>query len=338
MCRFSGNRSNYMNVLSCVLLVSLTYVRAVHGQNCSDIVNHSRLSVVHIQAQKTSKKTGAGRVYGGTGFLVSASGVVMTNKHVVAPGPDDESEVKISGAIGSQRGQHSAMRWLANSEITDIAILQFEDTSRAWKPVVIGNPWQIDIGHLLCSMSFPLDIEFATARGVITGKGAPEGWWYSDMPSNPGDSGAPVFDASDGTVVGLKVGDRDDAKGLSYVIPINLADSLLSAYAGIEVPGQHVQGAKDPRLDRITVSSDAGKYQLTDFLKFLSGRELKVSMDSSAASDLDRQNITVRTDGFQDVPLRWVLEEVLLRALPGGTDQWAYDVVGRTVIVKRRAR
>jgi hypothetical protein len=197
---------------------------------------------VHIQAEKTSKTTGAVRVFGGTGFLVSASGLVVTNRHVVGPEPDSESEVKISGAIGSQQGQRSPMHWLANSEITDIAILQFADTSRTWKPVVIGNPWQADVGHPLCSMSFPLDIEFTIARGVITGKGAPEGWWYSDMPSNPGDSGAPVFDASDGKVVALKVGDRDDAKGLSYAIPINLAGSLLAAYAGVEVPREHDRG------------------------------------------------------------------------------------------------
>jgi len=221
------------------LLACLSFSRALYGQNCSDVINQNRQSVVHIQAEKTSKKTGAVRVFSGTGFLVSAAGLVVTNKHVIAPEPDSEPEVKINGAIGSQQAQHSPMHWLANSDITDIAILQFSDTSRTWKPVVVGNPWQTDVGHPLCSMSFPFDVEFIMARGVITGKGAPNGWWYSDMPSNPGDSGAPVFDASDGKVVALKVGDRDDAKGLSYAIPINLGGSLLGDYAGIDVPREH---------------------------------------------------------------------------------------------------
>jgi len=243
MRRSYGNCPGYTDpARAWVLLVWLSVVPGAYGQSCSDVINQNRLSVVHIQAEKTSKSTGAVKVFSGTGFLVSASGLVVTNKHVVAPEPDSDPEVKISGAVGSQQAQHSAMHWLANSEITDIAILQFSDTSRSWRPVVVGNPWQTDLGHSLCSMSFPFDLEFIMARGVVTGKGAPYGWWYSDMPSNPGDSGAPVFDASEGKLVALKVGDRDDAKGLSYVIPINLAGSLLAAYAGIEVPSEHDRG------------------------------------------------------------------------------------------------
>jgi S1-C subfamily serine protease len=209
------------------------------GQACTDIANQSRLSVVHIQAEMTSKATGAVTVRGGTGFVVSTSGLVITNKHVIAPTADSEPGVKITASVGSQQGAYSPMHWLANSDVSDIAILQFNDTSRTWTPIVIGNPWLIDVGHPLCSMSFPLDVEFVLARGAVTGKGAPYGWWYSDMPSNPGDSGAPVFSAIDGKVVALKVGDRDDAKGLSYIIPINLATPLLESYAGLQVPVEH---------------------------------------------------------------------------------------------------
>jgi hypothetical protein len=50
------------------------------------------------------------------------------------------------------------------------------------------------------------------------------------MPSNPGDSGAPVF-VSSGEVVAIKVGGYDNAQNINLLIPLNLAEGLL-----IEVP------------------------------------------------------------------------------------------------------
>jgi S1-C subfamily serine protease len=193
--------------------------------------------VVHIEAEKTMKATGVVKVFGGTGAIVSSSGVVLTNKHVVVQG-DDVDEVRIYASIGSQAAQLEPMHVLALSGTTDLAVLQFNDTSKTWRPVTIGNPWAIDIDHPFCSMSFPLDIEFLMTKGTLSGKGAPNGWWYSGLASNPGDSGAPVFDAADGRVVAIKVGDRDDAKGLSFIIPINLAGSLLRDFAGLDVPNE----------------------------------------------------------------------------------------------------
>jgi hypothetical protein len=210
----------------------------VDAQQCSDVTRQNRLSVVYLQVEKTVKNTGEVKVIGATGFIVSASGVVLTNKHVIAQDVDID-DVKIQGAIGSRAAALESMHLLAPSAASDVAMLQFDDTSKTWKPVTIGNPWSMDIDHPLCSMSFPLDIEFLMTKGSVSGKGAPNGWWYSSLASNPGDSGAPVFDASDGQVVAMKVGDRDDAKGLSYVIPINQASSLLNDFAGLQLPHEH---------------------------------------------------------------------------------------------------
>jgi S1-C subfamily serine protease len=221
-----------------LLLLGLSFNSHMFGQDCSDLIRQNRLSVVHIQAEKTLKTSGAVKVVGATGFIVSASGVVLTNKHVVAQDPDVD-EVKVAAAVGSQAAQLEPMHLLAVSNAADVAILQFNDTSKTWRPVAIGNPWLMDVDHPFCSMSFPLDIEFLMTKGNLSGKGAPNGWWYASLASNPGDSGAPVFDAADGKVVALKVGDRDDAKGLSYLIPINLASTLLSDFAGLDVPHEH---------------------------------------------------------------------------------------------------
>lgn len=216
---------------------------SMQAQECSGIVSEHRSSVVYLKVLRVVKNTGAVRTFEATGFLVTGTGVVFTNRHVVATG-DSTDEVKISGAVGSRAKDPQPMHVLGVSEQTDIAAIQFNDTGGRWNPVIVGNPWILGVGHQLCSMSFPLDVEFLSARGSLTGKGAPGGWWYSDMPSNPGDSGAPVFDAATGRVVAIKVGDRDDAKNVSFIIPINLANSLLRTHAGIGVPDEH----EDPYL------------------------------------------------------------------------------------------
>jgi S1-C subfamily serine protease len=225
------------------------------AQDCSNTTEQNRSSVVYLHVEKTTQNTGATKVLGATGFVVSSSGVVLTNRHVVKKDTETD-EVIVSGAIGSQAGQLRTMHVLATSDSSDTAALQFDDTSQTWRPVSVGNPWPIDVGHPLCSMSFPLNIEFLIARGNVSGKGAPNGWWYSDMPSNPGDSGAPVFDAADGKVIAIKVGDRDDAKNLSYLIPINIADPLLRTYAGISVPEKHemVDSAKPSAYTNSNIS------------------------------------------------------------------------------------
>jgi hypothetical protein len=204
------------------------------GQGCADVTRQNRLSVIYLEADKTTPNTGAEKVIGGTGFVVSPAGIVLTNKHVVAPEkPGDQ--VAFSGAIGSRAAQLQPMHLLAMSPTSDLALLQFDDTSKVFKPIIIGNPGSIDIDHPVCSMSFPLDIEFLIEKGSVTGKGAPNGWWYTNMASNLGDSGAPVFDATDGRVVAVQVGDRDDARGLSYIIPINQARSLMLDYVGLDL-------------------------------------------------------------------------------------------------------
>jgi len=171
----------------------------------------------------------------GTGFIVSQAGLVLTNQHVIAQEPN-MSSLRVTGGIGSREAPRVKLNFLAQSPQNDLAILQLADTSKNYSSVLIGNPWTTKIGDELCSMGLPFETEYQATQGPLGGKGGGHGLWFTQMPSNPGESGAPVFTASDGKVVALKLGDYDMAQSLSYVIPINMASSLLRDYAGIEVP------------------------------------------------------------------------------------------------------
>jgi hypothetical protein len=204
-----------------------------------------------------------------------------------------------------------------------------------YKHVLRGKATDVKVGDNLCSTSFPTDKESFFTDGRMSGTGAEGGLWYTQMPSNAGDSGAPVFLAS-GKVVAIKVGGYEKLQNVNLVIPINLAQDLLITVP--DLPDSDSPSGVKSQLDEISVSSDSGSYQIGDFLKFLSGRRLQVTMDEDAVAYLRLRNskLTIRTEGFKDVPLKSVLDEILFPALPGGTKEWTYEVLGSTVMVRRR--
>jgi S1-C subfamily serine protease len=306
------------------------------AQSCSDVISQNRAATVFIRVEKTLKVTGQVEKGTGTGFIVSPSGYVLTNRHVVER-DEKVDAIVISGSLASREASPLRLTVLGTNQ-HDLALLKFLDTSTTYKDVVLGKAADVKVGDDLCSTSFPADKESFFTDGRMSGTGAEGGLWYSQMPSNPGDSGAPVFLPS-GKVVAIKVGGYETLQNVNLLIPINLAQDLL-----ITVPDlrREDSAASDgpTAFDQITVSSDSGSYSIANFLKFLTGRRLQVTMDEDAAAYLRRKNskLTIRTEGFKDLPLKSVLDGILVPALPGGSKQWTYDVVGSTVMVRRRQK
>lgn len=542
-----------------ILVGDLCDLRA-SAQSCSDeVIKQNRAATVFIKVKKTLKVTGQVEERTGTGFVISPSGYVLTNKHVIEADANLD-EIEIAGAIASREAFPSRLIVIQPNQ-HDVALLKFADTSKTYGVVTLGQVANVKVGTHLCSEGFPANQEYFFAEGPLSSTGAERGFWLTQMPSNPGDSGAPVFLTS-GEVVAIKVGGYEGLQNVNLLIPMNLAQDLVILsdvshvsvpastannqapdksfvtqlmvwaeidgdvyvdgrklttidhrsgfdYAGARVrvgpesnitirergveksaklwdlceshaeecrvrvgterlsdvsiteeekraamgssldvsnllselskavdsaarywaaerlgyigdkgalpglvlalddPDPYVQAVAAtalarigdpvilpelkgaygrykkkesykyifeaaikelefaanaghqpllgvvpdlppagpsshdnllPVIDQVTASSDPGTYQVVDFLGFLSGRRLKVTMDADAAKDLRSKKVTIRTEGFEDVPVRWVLDRILLPALPGGAEQWTYEIVGKTVMVKRRPR
>ena len=125
----------------------------------------------------------------GTGFIISSTGYVLTNRHVIRS-DEEADETKIVGAVASRKVPASELIPIGSNE-HDVALLKFADTSRTYNAVQLGRPAAIKVGTYLCSEGFPADKEFFFADGKVSGTGAERGFWFTQMPSNPGDSGAP---------------------------------------------------------------------------------------------------------------------------------------------------
>ncbi len=209
------------------VIVAFALLSQAAAQNCSKVVIDYRRAIVHIRVEKTHKITGAIDIVEGTGFIVQSDGYLVTNNHVVAKEADID-KVEITGAIASRVGFRTPILTITNDDQHDLALLQLENSSEVYQSVLIGEPWSVSPSSNLCSLGFPSGQEFHYSNGTLGGKAATKGWWSTDMPSNRGESGAPVFADATGRVVAIKVGGYDDAQNLNLVIPINLAGSLLS--------------------------------------------------------------------------------------------------------------
>jgi hypothetical protein len=211
-------------------------------QDCSKPAAENKQAVVSLSVEITNKETGAVTPGSGTGFVVSPDGFVLTAYHVVASDPD-KMELRVYGAIGSLYAQKSILRFVAEDRDSDIALLQFRDSSHLYVPITLGNPWNVKVGEQLCSLSFsaPLEQEYHPTTGALSSRSGEDtgaglnNLWTTQMPSNRGESGAPVLDLSRGGVVALKYGGKKpgEVQNVNYLTPLNLAEPLLRKHVGL---------------------------------------------------------------------------------------------------------
>ncbi len=157
----------------------------------------------------------------GSGFIISADGMILTNAHVVR----DAKEVMVKL---SDRREFSA-KVLGTDPVTDVAVLKIEASNL---PVVrLGNPEQIEVGDPVLAIGSPFGFEQSATQGIVSAKGrslpgdAAVPFIQTDAAINPGNSGGPLFDG-DGSVIGINAqiySQSGGYQGLSFAIPINVA-------------------------------------------------------------------------------------------------------------------
>lgn len=226
-----------------LLLCPMFLCSITSGQDCSKWAADYRQGTVSLTVEKTRKETGVVVSGSGSGFIVSGDGYVLTAYHLVAREPDTDS-VKIEGAIGSLYGPKAPLKVVVTDESKDIALLAFLNDGPAYTFIPLSNPFKVQMGGPLCSLSYsaPLQADYQAITGTLSsrhGQDLAKGittLWTTQMPSNPGVSGAPVLDNAKGGVVGMMYGGIQQAQNVNFLIPINMAATILRDYCGIEIP------------------------------------------------------------------------------------------------------
>jgi serine protease Do len=157
----------------------------------------------------------------GSGFIVSADGVILTNAHVVANA--DEVIVKLTDK------REFKARVLGADKLSDVAVLKID--AKDLPTVKIGDPQRSRVGEWVIAIGSPFGFENTVTAGIISAKSRSlpnEGYvpfLQTDVAVNPGNSGGPLFNLS-GEVIGINsqiYSQSGGYQGLSFAIPIDVA-------------------------------------------------------------------------------------------------------------------
>ena len=161
----------------------------------------------------------------GSGFIVSADGVILTNAHVV----QDAQEVVVK--LTDRREFRAKV--LGSDKSTDVAVLKIE--AKNLPTVRLGATRDLRVGEWVLAIGSPFGFENSVSAGVISAKGRSLGpdesrvpFLQTDVAINPGNSGGPLFNAR-GEVVGINsqiYSASGGYQGLSFAIPVEVANKV----------------------------------------------------------------------------------------------------------------
>jgi S1-C subfamily serine protease len=161
----------------------------------------------------------------GSGFIIDASGIVLTNAHVV-----NQADKVI---VTLKDGRTLEGKVTGTDPVTDLAVVKIEGTDLPVAP--LGDSSQIQVGDWAIAVGNPLGLDNTVTLGIISTLqrssaqvGIPDkrlDFIQTDAAINPGNSGGPLLDAA-GEVIGINTAIRADAMGIGFAIPINTAKPI----------------------------------------------------------------------------------------------------------------
>jgi S1-C subfamily serine protease len=169
----------------------------------------------------------------GSGFIFDASGLILTNAHVIEGG--DQITVTF------QDGSELPGTVVSSDTVHDLAVVKVE--APADLPTVpIGDASALRVGQLVVAIGSPLGtftesvtsgILSATGRSIEVGSQSSRqttsmsGLLQTDAAINSGNSGGPLLDAS-GAVIGVNVAVAQSAQGIGFAVPIDAAATIMA--------------------------------------------------------------------------------------------------------------
>lgn len=169
------------------------------------------------------------KIGGGSGFIVSSNGIVLTNKHVIM---DPEAH----HTVLDQEGKRYSVKVLARDPIHDIAILKIDSTKK-FPTVTLGDAKNLRLGQSVIAIGNVLgEFQSTVSTGVVSGlsrfitaitdiSGHQErlrGLIQTDAAINPGNSGGPLVNIQ-GEVIGINAAVVFGAQNIGFAIPIDKA-------------------------------------------------------------------------------------------------------------------
>lgn len=157
----------------------------------------------------------------GSGFIISADGLILTNHHVVEGA--DEIKVRLTD------NREFTGKVLGSDAKTDIAVVKIDAKDLPY--LTMGNSDELKVGEWVAAIGSPFGLDNTVTSGIVSAKSRklPSDQYVpfiqTDVAVNPGNSGGPLFNMK-GEVVGINsqiFSTSGGFMGLSFAIPSNLA-------------------------------------------------------------------------------------------------------------------
>jgi serine protease Do len=172
------------------------------------------------------------KVGGGSGFIVSPDGFVVTCSHVV-----DDPEASYTVIVDPKHKYECAV--LAKDPLIDLAILKINDTGLPY--LKMGDSATLELGEDVLAVGNPMgEFEDTLSAGIVSGlsrkitayggakmhETSLRGLIQTDAAINPGNSGGPLVNMT-GLAIGVNTAMVMNAQNLGFAIPINYAKNIL---------------------------------------------------------------------------------------------------------------
>jgi len=199
----------------------------------SENINSIPKQLLNLRLKKKLKNLtdsfGNIEVGGGSGFIIDESGVILTNKHVIA-----DSKAKYEIIVDG--GQKYKAEVLARDPINDIAILRIIEPRGKFPTVKLGDSGNLELGEPVVAFGNVLGIfKNTVSSGIISGLSRTisarvdfnsssqemRGLIQTDAAINPGNSGGPLINEKS-EVIGINTVTVAGAENIGLAIPINI--------------------------------------------------------------------------------------------------------------------
>ena len=162
----------------------------------------------------------------GSGFIIDAKGIVITNNHVIVDAED------IVVTVNGNKDYKAEV--IGADPLSDIAVLQIVSEEK-FIPVNFGNSDKARIGDWVIAIGNPLGLGGTVTSGIISARNRSiglsryEDYIQTDASINSGNSGGPLFDMN-GDVIGINTAilGRSGNIGIGFSIPSNSAKKVIN--------------------------------------------------------------------------------------------------------------